>query len=261
VGRVAQAGAQVASVEAGDLVFVHHPHHSAYVVSASLALPLPEGLDPEIGVFIANLETAVNVTWDAMSRLGDRVVVFGLGIVGLLVAQLLRRAGAALVIGVDPAMGRRALGELVGIDKVLGTAGADEEIRGLTQGLGADLVIEASGNPAALQQAIDCAAQEATIVACSWYGRKRVPLELGEAFHRRRLRLRSSQVSAIDPGQQPRWSPRRRKQLVRDLLAQLRLQPLITHHFPITQAAEAYALLDERPGDAGQVIFTYDQGV
>jgi 2-desacetyl-2-hydroxyethyl bacteriochlorophyllide A dehydrogenase len=257
VGRVEEIGPEVSSVRAGDLVFVHHPHHSAYVVAASLALKLPRALDPELGVFLANVETAVNVTWDAVPRVGDRAVVFGLGVVGILVAQLMRRAGAGLVIGVDPATGRRALAEAAGMQAVIPAQGAVEAIRKLTDGLGADLVVEASGNPAALQQAIDSAAQEGTVVACSWYGRKPVQLELGEAFHRRRLRLRSSQVSSIDPGLQPRWTVERRKRLARDLLGELALKPLITHRFAPAQAAQAYALLDQGAQEAGQVIFSY----
>ena len=62
-------------------------------VPASLAVRLPPGLDPLLGVFTANLETAFNIVHDTPLRLGETAVVFGQGVVGLLVAQLLRLAG------------------------------------------------------------------------------------------------------------------------------------------------------------------------
>ena len=71
-------------------------------------------------------------------------------------------------------------------------------IRDLTDGAGVDLVIEASGSAAALDQALDALAFGGTCVVCSWYGTKPVELRLGGAFHRRRLRIVSSQVSTID---------------------------------------------------------------
>src|SRR5262249_34548632 len=97
VGRVVEAGPTVGGLAVGDLVFALHPHQTAYVVPASLAVRLPPDLDPELGVFLANAETAVNVLLDAAPRLGERCVVFGQGVVGLLVLQLLGQAGVSLV--------------------------------------------------------------------------------------------------------------------------------------------------------------------
>src|SRR5262249_27056408 len=90
VGRISAVGSEVHQHAPGDLIFVHHPHQSAYVVPAALPIRLPDGLTPEHGVFLANVETALNVVLDAAPRLGERVAVFGQGIVGLLISQLLR---------------------------------------------------------------------------------------------------------------------------------------------------------------------------
>jgi 2-desacetyl-2-hydroxyethyl bacteriochlorophyllide A dehydrogenase len=219
---------------------------------------LPPDLDPTLGVFFANVETAVNVLLDAHPRLGERVLVFGQGVVGLLVTQLCRRAGAGLTIAVDPIERRRALSRDVGADAALAPEdGLAGRVRDLTDGAGADLAIEASGNPAALAQALDCVATEGTVVVCSWYGTKPVTLPLGGAFHRGRLRLVSSQVGSIAPCLQPRWTRERRAALARDLLSQLHLSSLITHRFPFERAAEAYALVEEHPEEVVQVILTY----
>jgi 2-desacetyl-2-hydroxyethyl bacteriochlorophyllide A dehydrogenase len=258
VGRVAETGPGVQSLGVGDLVFVHHPHQSAYVVPAELPIRLPTALDPLRGVFLANLETAVNIVLDAAPRLGERVAVFGQGVVGLLVTQLLRRTGVGLLVAVEPFPNRRELAQQLGTDLALAPdAELAHTLRDATGGHGLDLAIEVSGNGTALGQAIDSLAFGGTVVVCSWYGTKPVQLPLGGAFHRRRLRLVSSQVSTIDASLQPRWTHRRRLELARDLLGTLQLEPLVSHRFAIQCAAEAYQLVDAHPEQTVQVLLTY----
>lgn len=258
VGIVVAAGAMVTRTRVGERVFALHPHQSEYVLAEDLVLPLPEGLAPEAGVFAANLETAVNVLLDAPARLGETAVVFGQGVVGLLLTQLLRRSGAGRVIAVDPFPTRRALAVRLGADAALAPAEATpEQLRELTGGRGADLAYEASASPAALQQAVDAVAPGGQVVAVSWYGSKPVTLDLGRHFHRGRVRIVSSQVGAVNPALAPRWDRERRGELVRDLLPQLRLSELISHRFPLERAAEAYRLIDEHPEETVQVVLTY----
>jgi len=257
VGRVTDVGANVRGLARGDLVFVHHPHQDAYVVAASRAIRLPVDLRPERGVFFANTETAVNVLLDAHPRAGDVVAVFGQGVVGLLVTQLLRRAGAR-VVAVEPIAKRRALAEQLGAEIAVGPDDADAAVRDATNGRGFDLAIEVSGSVHALQGAIDLAAFQATIVVASWYGTKPVSLSLGGRFHRARLRLVSSQVGAVDPSLAPRWDRARRTAYALDLLSELDLMPLITHRYPFARAADAYALVDTRADEVVQVLLTYD---
>jgi 2-desacetyl-2-hydroxyethyl bacteriochlorophyllide A dehydrogenase len=260
VGRVVEAGAEVRGLTIGDAVFVHHPHQSAYVVPAALPIRLPDSLDPSLGVFLANVETAANVVLDAAPRLGERVAVFGQGVVGLLITQLLRRTGVSLIMVVDPVARRRELACQLGADVALAPDDvAAGNIRALSDELGVDLAIEASGNTTALDQALEAVAFGGTVVVCSWYGTKVVPLSLGGAFHRRRLRIQSSQVSTIDAALQPRWTHQRRLALARDLLPRLELSSLISHRFPVEQAAEAFSLVDQHPEQTVQVLLTYAQ--
>jgi alcohol dehydrogenase len=130
-------------------------------------------------------------------------------------------------------------------------------VRELTAGVGADIAIEASGAPAALAASLDLVAFQGAVVVCSWYGTKPVALPLGGAFHRRRLRLVSSQVSNVDPALAPRWDRARRLAFARSLLGELDPAGLITHRFALADAASAYRLVDERPDEVVQVIFTY----
>jgi 2-desacetyl-2-hydroxyethyl bacteriochlorophyllide A dehydrogenase len=234
----------------GDTVFVHHPHQTEYVVPATTAIPLGAGVEPRAGVFLANLETAINVVLDAAPRLGERVVVFGQGVVGLLITQLLRRTGVSQIVVVDPILRRRELALRLGADLALGQGEA-------TAGSEFDLAIEVSGNAAALDQALSSVAFGSTVVVCSWYGTKPVALTLGGPFHRRRLRIVSSQVGTIEASLQPRWSRERRLGLACDLVSELQLIPLISQCLPFERAAEAYCLVDEHPEETVQVVLTY----
>jgi len=255
VGHTVAIGRDVRGLREGDLVFALHPHQDEYVVRESLVRRLPDRTAPEQGVFLANLETAVNVVFDAKPRLGEVVAVFGQGVVGLLVTQLLCRSGAR-VIAVEPSALRRSFAERCGADAAI-APGDESFLRTFTSGRGADIAIDASGSPSALQQAIDSVAIEGTVVVCSWYGDKPVPLDLGGRFHRGRVRLVSSQVGRIDPALAPRWDRERRLELATDLLRELVLADLITHRIPFAQAAEAYALLDGGAAETVQVVLDY----
>lgn len=248
VGRILEVGSSVDSLAVDDAVFVMHPHQTEYVVPASMPIRLPHGLAPHLGVFVANLETAVNIVLDAAPRLGERVVVFGQGVVGLLITQLLKRTGLSQLVVVDPVARRRELAMRLGADAAVepGVAGGDF-----------DLAIEASGSPNALDQALASVAFGATVVVCSWYGTKPVQLLLGGPFHRRRLRIVSSQVGTIDSALQPRWTYRRRLALALDLLPSLQLEPLVSHRIPFSDAAAAYRLVDQQPEQTTQVVLTY----
>jgi 2-desacetyl-2-hydroxyethyl bacteriochlorophyllide A dehydrogenase len=257
VGRVLDAGVELLSP--GDLVFVHHPHQDAFVVPADLPVRLPEGLDPTIGLFFANLETALNVVHDTPLRLGETALVFGQGVVGLLVTQLLRLAGAGKVLAVEPLRKRRELALEVGADE---TFEPGEDLRGrilaATAGRGADVTVEVSSSGAALQAAMDTVATEGTVVVASWYGTKPLTLTLGGHFHRGRVRLRSSQVGRMDPELGTRWDLARRKETVLGLLPRLRLKEIVSHQIPFEDAPEAYRLVDESPDEAVQVVLIHD---
>ncbi len=265
VGQVVDVGDGVGDFAPGDHVFVHHPHQSAFAVAAHPRagpgpILLPAEIDPLRGLFVANLETAVNVLLDTPIRIGETSLIFGQGTVGLLTAMLLRRAGAGQVIVVDPLERRRALALTLGADYAL-APGPElrQHIERLTQGRGADVAIEVSGASGALQAAIDCVALEGTVVVVSWYGTKPVSLNLGERFHRGRLRLRSSQVGHINPELSARWDHARRLAVVLELLPDLELETLVTHRFSFAEALDAYRLVDEHPEETVQVILTYGE--
>jgi threonine dehydrogenase-like Zn-dependent dehydrogenase len=119
----------------------------------------------------------------------------------------------------------------------------------MTGGAGVPLVVDATGHPAALADALELLRHEGEVLVCSWYGTKEVPLPLGKAFHRRRLQIRSTQVSTIPARLAGRWDVPRRRRAAMELLRELPVKLLATHDVPFERAHEAYAALDR--GDAG----------
>ena len=258
-GRVLDTGSNAGHLYPGDPVFVHHPHQEAFVVPATMLVRLPDDLDPLLGVFSANLETALNVVHDTPLSLGETALVLGAGVVGLLVARLLKLAGAGAVLVVDPLERRRKLALAAGADGAFGSEGANGRVMDLTGGRGVDVAVEVSGSGAALQAAIEAVATEGTVVVASWYGTRPIALDLGGRFHRGRVSLRSSQVGQLNPELQPRWDRERRTETVIGLLDRLDLRDLISHCLPFGRAPEAYRLLDQRPEEAVQVVFSYEE--
>jgi 2-desacetyl-2-hydroxyethyl bacteriochlorophyllide A dehydrogenase len=259
VGRVVAVGAQVAPEWQDRLVFSFHPHESHFLASLDELMPVPAHVSPEEAAFVPNMETAVNFLMDGQPLIGEQVVIFGQGVVGLLTVALLARLPLASLITLDSYALRRETSLALGAHASLDAAEpqALTRLHALLQ-QGADLTYELSGNPAALEQAIAATGFSGRVVIGSWYGQKRANIDLGGRFHRSRMRLISSQVSTLAPQWTGRWSKARRLQVAWWMLEQVKPAHLITHRFPLAQAARAYALLDQHPEEALQVILTYE---
>jgi threonine dehydrogenase-like Zn-dependent dehydrogenase len=225
----------------GRTVFCLHPHQTLYNVPADAVHVLPPGVPAARAVLAANLETAINALWDAAPRLGDCIAVVGAGAVGLLVAWLAARIPGCEVEVVDVQASRAQIARQLGASFALPEAATPD----------ADLVIHASGHPAGLATALRLAAFEATVLELSWYGSQAVTLPLGEAFHARRLTIKSSQVGQIATAQRSRWSYQRRLALALSLLADPVLDALVTDSVPFDELPNVLARL---AGDASDVL-------
>ncbi len=259
VGRVEACGSGVTDLSVGDLVYAYKPHQTGYVASAKELIRLPDLQSPALGVLFANLNTAYNGVLDTDIRIGDTVVVFGQGLIGLIVTQLVKRTGAACVVAVDTLPARREMALKLGADVVLDPAQQDVamEVRRMTESRGADVVIEVSGSYRALNDAIRTAAPNTTVTTMSWYGGTGAELRLSDEFHHNRITLRCSQVAAIAPELTATHSLNRRTQQVLDLFDTLTLEPLLTDPFPFAEGAAAYNHVDQHSADTIQTYLTY----
>lgn len=214
----------------GKTVFALHPHQDLFTVEASAVTPLPLHLPPERAVLTANMETALNIVWDALIQPGDRVAVFGAGVVGTLVAFLSAGIAGTQTLLIDRDLERASLASALGLDFALSDHVSGEF----------DVLINASGASAALSQAIELAGMEARIVEASWYGERPTTVPLGGAFHSRRLSIVSSQVGSIPPHRRARWTYSRRLTKAMDLLQDDRLDALISGETAFDDLQVAY---------------------
>lgn len=256
VGTVIAVGKNVSAQWEGRTVFAFNPHESHFLARPADLLPLPDGVSADDALFLPNMETAVNFLMDGRPIIGERVVVFGLGIVGLLTTALLAKFPLARLVAVDALASRREMALALGAHAAIAPTDTGE-IRRQLGGDGADVAFEVSGAPAALNQAIAVTGFGGRVVIGSWYGTKPVTLDLGGTFHRSRIELIASQVSTIAPKLSGRWDKTRRFGVVWDMLADVQPSRLITHRFSAAHAAEAYRLIDRHPADALQVVLDW----
>ena len=270
-GVVSEVGADVDPDWVGRSVFSFVPHQTSFRTTPDSVVALPPGTTPAVGSLLPSVETATNIVLDAAPRLGERVVVFGAGVIGLCVTRLLAAFPLESLVVVDPVERRRALAASFGADRTttpaalgddadaglggpgaaLDAAGSDARLRD------ADLAVELSGQPSALDDALGVVGYDARIVVGSWYGTKRDPIGLGGRFHRDRIDIVSSQVSTISPELRGRWDRDRRMDAALERLDRVPADELITHRIPFERAAEAYELLDSAADDTVQVILEY----
>ena len=263
VGRIIDSQVEGTDELLGALVFAFQPHQSHFWTDAKNLIFIPENLPAEDAVFLPNMETAVNFMHDGRPLLGEKVVVLGQGIVGLLTTSLLAAHPIHRLITVDGIESRRRISQELGADASL----KPDDMDGLNAALkadasqaqvdSADLIYELSGNPQALNTAIALCGYKSRLILGSWYGTKSSELEFGGKFHRNRVQIISSQVSTIDPVLRGRWTKTRRMASAIEQLHRIQPSRLISHRFDISEADKAYELLEAGRQDLLQIIFTY----
>ena len=261
-GEIVEVGSSVSDVRVGQRVFGTWGHRTHHVARSDYARDrlLPEGADPRIGIFSHIGAVALNGAHDAGIRMGDLVVVFGLGVPGQIVAQAARASGAT-VVGVDPVKERRDVALKLGADRVLDPTASSvaERIKSETGGRGADVCIEVSGAAPALAEAIRTVAYSSRVVAMGFFQGEARGLQLGEEFHHNRIELICSQISGVSPAASHRWSKPRLWQTAVRLQHEKRLNllPLITHTVAFTEAPALFARIDAGEPGMLQSVLTF----
>jgi threonine dehydrogenase-like Zn-dependent dehydrogenase len=241
-------------------VFAFNPHESRFVADPATLVAVPEDVAPAEMTLLPTLETATSLVLDGRPRIGERVVVFGAGVVGLLTIALLSRFPLERLVAVEPIEARRERALAFGADEAVSPDVVPSlfDAEDVDDPSGADLLYELSGRPAALDDALDATGYDSRVIVGSWYGTKPVRLDLGTEFHRNRVSLASSQVSTLAPETTGRFSKDRRLDVALDRLREIDVASLITHRIPFADAPDAYRLLDESPETAVQVLLTYE---
>jgi 2-desacetyl-2-hydroxyethyl bacteriochlorophyllide A dehydrogenase len=265
VGEVVEVSSDVTTLKVGDIVYGTWGHRTQHILQEDYANQRikPEGLEPILAIYSHLGPIALNGILDSNIHVGETVAVFGLGVVGQVIAQLARLSGAS-VIGVDLIEKRLELAKALGaIEYGLNPrdGSAAEKIKEMTNGRGADVTIEVTGSARALHEAVRAAAYSARVVALGFFQGESQGLLLGEEFHHNRISLVCSQISNVDPALSYRWDRLRLIHTIMDLQAQgsLNLRPVITHIIPFKQAAQAFQLLDETPDQALQVVLDFSE--
>jgi threonine dehydrogenase-like Zn-dependent dehydrogenase len=263
VGEVAEIATGGDREWLGRKVFSFHPHESYYWAAGEDLIALPEGMSADRGVFLPNMETALNFVLDGRPLIGEFVGIFGLGVVGLLTGALMAQFPLGGMVGFDRYPLRREAALRLGLRATLdpqdedGWRSIEGDFRHAGMPDGLDLCFEVSGAPAALDHAIHLSGFTARVIIGSWYGTKPVQLNLGGAFHRSRIQLISSQVSTIAPELSGRWRKSRRFVEAFRQLNRICPEAWISRRLELSAAPAAYRLLAEDPASVIQLVFEY----
>jgi len=232
----------------GRNVFCLFPHQDYYYVPKHAIFLVPEDVPPERAVLAANLETAINIVWDSNLSIGDRIVIIGAGVIGLLVAWLCNQVPGTSVILVDPNLERLKIAQALDLTFC-------PVVKKDTK---ADVVVHTSGQPDGLRTALTVATGDGIVVDASWYGTRSVTLPLGEDFHSHRITLKSSQVGRIPPSRIPQWTHNRRLTLALKLLNDPALDLLISDECRFEELPDVMARLSQREptGLCCRIVYT-----
>jgi 2-desacetyl-2-hydroxyethyl bacteriochlorophyllide A dehydrogenase len=252
VGEVVAVGSAVETVRVGQRVMLEAPHGTAAVMDSRTdrMVILPKELDNPDGTLIRMADIALTTLRVAPIQLGDAVVIYGLGLVGQLVAQLYRLNGATPIIGIDLLSNRLDIAKANGI-LALNPAEIDikDEVTRLTDGRGPDVVVEATGSPGVIPLALDLVTKGGK-VALLGSTRGQVEIDVYSQIHRKGVHLIGAHESVInlDPTAR-RWKKTRDLTLLANLFADGKLtsQGLITHNILPRELPDIYAVLAENP--------------
>ncbi len=237
--RVYGHGATLGSLQGAQAELVLVPH-------ANLALRrVPEGLSDEVALFAGDvMGTAFHAIDSRPLAEGETAAILGMGPVGLCAVQAARAAGASAVIAIDTVEERLRMAESFGATAVHLTEGDPRgQVKGVTEGRGVDLVVDAVGHPDALDLAIRLARKAGTVSATGVYA-ERVEVHMGLLWIKA-LTLTSGHANVI-----------KHLDRVLELLSRGELDPapLVTHHMKLAEAPEAYRAYDNR--EALKIVLT-----
>ncbi|AOY72720.1 zinc-binding alcohol dehydrogenase [Arthrobacter sp. TES] len=228
----------------GKTVFALHPHQDYFVLPTSQLTVIPEDVPSRRAVLTGIVEVAINAIWEAGPRLGDRVAVVGGGLVGGVLATLLRKYPLDRLELVDADPGKEELARKLGIRFAAPTEAMDD----------CDIVFHCSASDEGLKLSLQLAGDDSDVIELSWFADKEVTLPLGEDFHARRLNIRSSQVGAVALPRRHRRTNSQRLQEAANQLKDPLFDTFITSECTFQNLPSMLVKLFERPGGFCHVV-------
>ncbi|MDE0481072.1 MAG: zinc-binding dehydrogenase [Candidatus Poribacteria bacterium] len=256
-GTVDAVGDQVADYDVGDRVMAVAPH-AEYVIAEPNAtdgriVSLPEDVSFEGGTFLPLATSSVAWADSSGVKEGDTVVVLGQGLVGSLMMQVVRSYSPERIITVDALPLRCDLSLKLGADVSINAKEEDpiQAVRRLSDGKGADLVIDCVGGHAGVksfEQAQDMVRQYGIIQLIALYQQKPLPLHSSKMMSKRL-------VAGILTDEPRANIAARALQKIQN--GEIRTSEMITHRFHYTEAKAAFDLLWNTPGDTLGVLIKW----
>jgi threonine dehydrogenase-like Zn-dependent dehydrogenase len=235
VGRVTES--RTPALADGQLVAMAYGHRTGHCADPGreVVVPVPEDLDPLLGVFLAQMgPICVNGLLHAAAELagpsadlGDgvrhrHVLVTGAGAVGLLSALLARQHGAGSVTVADPSPERLQVAAALGLDTVVDDGQAWRELKERwvhgPGDRGVDVVLQCRGHSAALVTALKALRVSGTVIDLGFYQGEASGVRLGEEFHHNGLTIRCAQIGRVPRGMAGTWDRTRLVAATADLL-------------------------------------------
>ncbi|KWW18192.1 MULTISPECIES: zinc-binding alcohol dehydrogenase [Peribacillus] len=255
VGQIIEKGSDVTGYQVGDTVCTYGPIMETVIVNAvdnHRLRKMPEGAKWQNAVCYDPAQFAMSGVRDANVRAGDYVVVVGLGAIGQLAIQLAKKAGASIVVGVDPLSQRREIARRNGADVCFDPTIDDVgfEVKKLTNKIGADSIIETSGNAAALQAALKGIAYGGIISYVAFGKAFPEGLNFGREAHFNNAKIVFSRAASEPNPDYPRWNRKRIEETCWELLMNgyLNCEDIIEPIVTFEQSAEAYMeYVDQHP--------------
>jgi len=260
VGEVTEIGKNITSVATGDKIFALAPH-CEYVAFREFDFfgVLPNEIDVEDALFAALTMSTIHVAHRCNIALGDTVGVVGLGVFGLLIAQIAKLNGASKVIGLNPSDWKTSFAKKMGIDLILKTNSYRPQLLSETQSRGVDIAIESSGYSSGVTIAVDIVRKRGKVAIVGFHTH---PFEISGEH----LFIKELTILGIRNGGGPdmsyeylRWSKRENFNEALRLIKSGLIQgkPMITHRFKADDIEKAYQLIDKRAEPYLQVILNW----
>lgn len=208
VGEIAEIGKGVEGFAIGQRVAGYGNLKPTHIVKAQELLSMPDAMTWQEAVCFDPLQFALGGIRDSHVRMGDAVLVSGLGAIGLMAAQAAKLAGASLVAVSDPIAKRRKTALENGADIAFNPLEEDFGLllRQHTQGRGVDVVIETSGKYKAIEQGLRALAYGGNFAMVGWMQECNTPIHLGFEAHFNQQKIIFSRACSDPNNDYPRWS-------------------------------------------------------